>query len=96
MDIINLLISLVSGLIGGNATGAVAKDTSLGVVGNSIAGLVGGGLGTYIAQATDMLTKVQGSNLDITSLLGTIGSGGIGGIILTVIAGFIKKAMQKQ
>lgn len=97
MDIINLLISLVSGLVGGNATGAVAKDTSLGVVGNSIAGLVGGGLGTYIAQATDILSHAQAAgNLDLTALLGTVGSGGIGGIVLTLIAGFIKKAMQKQ
>jgi uncharacterized membrane protein YeaQ/YmgE (transglycosylase-associated protein family) len=95
MDIVNLLVSLVSGLIGGNATGAVAKENSLGVIGNSLTGLIGGGLGTYIAQATDLLSKVHAGNLDITALLGTIGSGGAGGIILTLIAGFIKKAMQK-
>jgi hypothetical protein len=42
-----------------------------------------------------LLTKVQAGNIDITSLLGTIGSSGAGGIILTLIAGFIKNAMQK-
>ena len=38
MDIINLLISLVSGAIGGNVAGAAMKEKSLGVVGNSIGG----------------------------------------------------------
>jgi hypothetical protein len=38
MDIINLIVNLVSGLIGGNAAGATMKDSGLGVVGNSLAG----------------------------------------------------------
>ena len=40
MDIVNLLISLISGVVGGNIAGAAMKDKSLGGLGNSIAGLV--------------------------------------------------------
>jgi uncharacterized membrane protein YeaQ/YmgE (transglycosylase-associated protein family) len=41
--IIGLIISLISGAIGGNIAGGVLKEQSLGAVGNTIAGLVGGG-----------------------------------------------------
>ena len=45
MDMVSLLISLVSGAVGGNIVGAAMKDRSLGGVGNTIAGLIGGGAG---------------------------------------------------
>lgn len=43
-----LIISLVTGAVGGNAAGAVLKKFSLGTTGNSIAGILGGGLGGII------------------------------------------------
>ncbi len=46
--IINLIIQLVSGAVGGNIAGGLMKSLSLGPVGNSIAGIVGGGLGGQI------------------------------------------------
>ena len=36
--IINLIIQLIAGAIGGNAAGAISKDVSLGTGGNTIAG----------------------------------------------------------
>ena len=45
MDIMSLLVEAISGGVGGNIAGAAMKDKSLGTVGNSIAGIVGGGLG---------------------------------------------------
>ena len=51
MDFVSLIVSLVSGAVGGNAAGAVMKDKSLGTVGNSIAGVLGGGLGGAILDA---------------------------------------------
>lgn len=41
----DLIIQLVLGAIGGNLGGALLKNLSLGTIGNSIAGIVGGGLG---------------------------------------------------
>jgi uncharacterized membrane protein YeaQ/YmgE (transglycosylase-associated protein family) len=43
--IIGWIISLISGIVGGNLAGSAMKEQSLGTLGNSIAGLVGGGLG---------------------------------------------------
>ena len=40
--IINLIIQLIAGAVGGNAAGAASKDISLGTLGNTIAGAVGG------------------------------------------------------
>ena len=45
MDLTQILIQLVSGALGGNAAGAVAKESSLGTLGNTIVGALGGGLG---------------------------------------------------
>ena len=43
--LVNLIIQLISGAVGGNVAGAALKDYSLGTLGNSIAGIVGGGVG---------------------------------------------------
>lgn len=95
MDIVGLLINLVSGLVGGNILGGAWKDKSLGAIGNSIAGLIGGAAGGYIMQAMGMLNSVGLGDMTVSSLLGNIGSAGVGGAILTAIIGMIKKSMTK-
>jgi uncharacterized membrane protein YeaQ/YmgE (transglycosylase-associated protein family) len=40
-----LIVQLLSGVAGGNGAGALLKQFSLGWLGNSLAGLVGGALG---------------------------------------------------
>jgi hypothetical protein len=40
--LINLVIQLISGVVGGNAIGAALKDYNLGSLGNTIAGALGG------------------------------------------------------
>jgi hypothetical protein len=39
---LSLIIQLIAGVIGGNSAGATLKQYSLGPIGNSIAGLLGG------------------------------------------------------
>ncbi|WP_128513929.1 hypothetical protein [Tabrizicola thermarum] len=91
-----LVIQIIAGLIGGNAAGAGAKNLSLGTAGNSVVGGVGGLLGGLL---TNMMAGggagIDLSNLDIGALAQAIGGGGIGGAILTVIAGMVKKALVK-
>lgn len=102
MDLVNLLITLVSGAAGGNIAGAAAPTKSLGVAGNSIVGIIGGGLGQYLlkhflgvevsAEAVEGAMKaVQG--LDLTSVLENVGSSGVGGALLTFIVGLIKNSV---
>lgn len=86
MDITSLLIQLVSGAVGGNIGGAVLKNLSLGPVGNSIAGILGGPLGAALLSQLGM-----GGG----GTLASVGSGGVGGIVLMLVVGFIKKAMAK-
>jgi hypothetical protein len=91
MDITTLLIQLVSGALGGNAAGTYAKDTTLGPVGNSIAGAVGGGIGGQI------LTSLLGlggtaaaSGLDIGTIVSGFATGGIMGGLTALVIGYLK------
>ena len=49
--IVGLIIQLISGAVGGNIAGAALKQYNLGTIGNSIAGLIGGGVGAQIIGA---------------------------------------------
>jgi uncharacterized membrane protein YeaQ/YmgE (transglycosylase-associated protein family) len=88
MDVTSLLIQLVSGAVGGNAAGALMKKFSLGTVGNSIVGILGGGLGGQILGALGMGAADGGSSI-ISGILG----GGVGGAVLLAVVGVIKGAM---
>jgi uncharacterized membrane protein YeaQ/YmgE (transglycosylase-associated protein family) len=81
MNITSLIIQLISGAVGGNVAGAAMKESSLGTLGNSIAGIVGGGLGGTLLQMV-MGTAAAG--------------GGVGGAILMAIVGVIKNQMAKK
>jgi len=84
MDITSLLMSLVPGILGGNIAGALMKKYSLGLLGNSVAGVAGGGIGGSLI-----------GNLVGGGLVGNIAGGGVGGGVLMVVIGLIKKAMAK-
>lgn len=91
MDFVSLIVSLVSGAVGGNAAGAVMKDKSLGTVGNSIAGVLGGGLGGAILQMLGVVT--QGGAMDLTSIVESVAGGGVGGALLLAVVALVKNAM---
>ncbi len=80
----NLIISLLCGAVGGNLGGMILKKFSLGTLWNSVAGIVGGGIGAQL------LGNALGSGV-----VGQIGSGGIGGIVVMIIVALVKKALGK-
>ena len=95
--IINLIIQLVAGVVGGNAAGAALKDYNLGGIGNTIAGALGGvGGGQLLQVAIPAIAAAAGGNLDVGALIGQIVGGGAGGAILTVIVGLVKSMMASQ
>ncbi len=96
-SIINIIIEIVAGAIGGNAAGAAMKNASLGGAGNTIAGAIGGlGGGQLLQLVIPMLQGAAGGGgLDIGAIIGQVVGGGIGGAILTAIVGAIKGAMSK-
>jgi len=94
--LINLIIQLIAGAVGGNAAGATMKNLDLGALGNTIAGAVGGaGGGTLLTALLPILQGVAGS-VDIGQLVGQAVGGGVSGAILTAIVGLIKNAMSGQ
>jgi len=69
MDITSLIVEAVSGAMGGNVAGAAMKEKSLGPVENSLAGIVGGGIGHTILQAVMGSAVASGGGMDMPSIL---------------------------
>lgn len=93
MDV-NLIIQLVSGIIGGNVAGATLKKFSLGPILNSVVGILGGGLG---GQLLGMIgVETGGAENDLAGILGSIGGGAVGGGALMSIIGIVKSALVKK
>jgi len=94
MDVTSLIIDLISGAVGGNAAGAAMPDKSLGTLGNTITGLVGGGLGGQILQA--LLPALPGGDSDLGGILGNIAGSGIGGSLLMIAVSLLKNALASK
>ena len=88
-----LLIQLISGAVGGNVAGSMMKNFSLGTLWNSVAGIVGGGLGGQLLGLLGIATGDGG--LTLGNIIGDVASGGVGGGVLLAIVGAVKKAMAK-
>jgi len=85
--LVQLLIGLISGGVGGNIAGAILKRYSLGPLGNTIVGLLGGGIGEQLFNVAGLLQN-GGFLADVAG--STVGWG-----IPMFIVGLIKGAMAK-
>ncbi|MCT4557669.1 MAG: hypothetical protein N4A61_06375 [Pelagimonas sp.] len=88
-----LIISLIAGAVGGNAAGGILKNLNQGTLINSIAGIVGGGVGSQILGMAGIATG--GGGMDIASILGQVASGGVGGGAALALVGGVKNMMAK-
>ena len=96
MDIVTLLIQLISGALGGNIAGSLFKNMSLGSLGNSLAGLVGGGRGGAILNRALGLGKTSvDAGLDPGAIISQIAGGGVGGGILMVVVGLLRQVFAR-
>ena len=97
MDIASLLIQLASGAAGGNIAGSLLKNMSLGTLGNTLAGIVGGGLGGQILERSIGLSQAaaSGGAFDLGSIVAQVAGGGAGGGILMVIVGLLRRVFAK-
>ena len=97
-ELVSLIISLISGAAGGNIAGAAMKDkNNLGAVGNTIAGLVGGGVGGSLLQYLGLVTTAAAEGkLDVGSIIANIGTSGVSGAVVLLIASFIKNSLLKK
>lgn len=104
MDLTAIIVSLIGGGLGGNGVAAVSKKVSLGPVGNTISGAIGGWLGVWLAGLVPGLSGLVTTATDVAAaggfdfgtLLGQGAVGLVGGGLLTAIAGGIKNATAKS
>jgi hypothetical protein len=92
MEYFPLIIQLLSGAAGGNLAANLLPKFSLGTLGNSVVGILGGGLGGKILGMLGVAVASSG-NLDIGSIIGSILSGGVGGGVLMSVIGLIRGAL---
>jgi uncharacterized membrane protein YeaQ/YmgE (transglycosylase-associated protein family) len=83
-----LLLPLLAGAVGGNIAGATIKHISLGLIGNSLTGLLGGSLGS---QLLSLLSEGGNALSGPVSIL----IGGTSGAVLTLVFAALKKAFSK-
>ena len=88
-----LLIQLVSGALGGNLAGKLFRNISLGTLGNSIAGILGGGLGGWVLEMVGLGSAE--ASLSLSSILGSVAGGAVGGGLIMAVLGILKKAFIK-
>jgi uncharacterized membrane protein YeaQ/YmgE (transglycosylase-associated protein family) len=90
MQALNLIIQLASGATGGNVAGALAEKYGMGPLGNTLAGLVGGGIGGELIKAALSTTTQAAGGLDLGTLLGDLGAGSAGGACVTILTGLAR------
>jgi uncharacterized membrane protein YeaQ/YmgE (transglycosylase-associated protein family) len=100
VNIVALIVQVVSGAVGGNIAGALMKKFNLGPIGNSLAGIIGGGIG---GQLLSMVTSggaaaagASAGGMDMSSILSSVAGGGVGGAVLMAIIGLIKSQISKS
>ena len=87
--LINLLVQIISGAVGGNLAGMTKQSLGTGI--NTFLGGVGG---LVLGQIVSAMTGTSGGEtLDVAAVGSNIVSGGVGGLVLAWVAGFIKSKM---
>ena len=92
-----ILINLVAGALGGIGAGKSSPTYDLGMIGNIISGLVGGGvLGQVVTLLLpSIMAAAQSGNLSIGGIISQAIAGGAGGAILTALIGAIKNSTSR-
>lgn len=87
-----ILINLVAGALGGVAAGKASPNFDLGMIGNIVSGLIGGGVVGQIVTLLlpSIMAAAQSGNLSVGGIISQAIAGGAGGAILTAIIGAIK------
>ena len=94
---IDLIIQLLSGAVGGNVVGAVAKNLNLGWLWNSVAGIAGGGIGgQLLGPLLGATIGAAKGGLDPMAILSSVISGGAGGGVLMAVAAVVKQMMASK
>ncbi|WP_297771828.1 hypothetical protein [uncultured Roseovarius sp.] len=85
-----LILSLIAGAIAGNVAGGLIKETGLGTIGNSLAGLAGAGLGAYLVSVLgpERIVTLAGGG-DAGAITGSLAIGAVSGSAVVLGIGLI-------
>lgn len=98
----HLIIGIICGFVGGILAGAALKEKSLGFIGNSIVGIIGGIAGFFIMKALGVLgaaaisAHAGATPFDLGHLLTNIGGSGAAGAIFTAVVSLLKEGIQEK
>lgn len=95
MDIINQLVGIMSGAVGGVLAGDALKDQGLGLLGNLLSGIIGGWIAAFALPSFAAATGTGTEALDPVSFMVIVAGCSTGGALLTVISGLIKGVIEK-
>ncbi len=96
----NLLIQVVTGILGGHVAAAAAHEHAFGVVGHTLVGALGGALSGFFLQtyAATVVTASGSLNeptaVEMAVLQGLTGAASGG--IFTLVVGFVRHAMEEH
>jgi hypothetical protein len=93
--IMNLIVQIIAGALGGTAIGQTLKNLTAGPIGNIIIGAIGGGVGGQILAALIPALQSAGPAIDAGALVSNAVGGGAAGAILTAIVGAVRNNMGK-
>jgi len=94
VDFTNLLVPLICGAVGGNLAAGAIPQRSLGIVGNSLAGIFGVGIGGSLLHALGLFATLDAGG-GLGSILGQVASGGVGGVVVLLAVALVKGALSK-
>ncbi len=94
MEYLMMALPYVMGAVGGNGMAKLIPSLNLGTLWNSVAGIVGGGLGGTLLSMIG-ISAGAATSFDITSLLGGAATGAVGGGVVLFIVGLVKKLLGK-
>jgi uncharacterized membrane protein YeaQ/YmgE (transglycosylase-associated protein family) len=85
--LVSWLLTLISGAVGGNLSGALIKDYSLGPIVNTVLGLIGGMVGSQLLGAL--------GGLPALGQIGNIAACGLVGALSPIIIGILKNRFER-
>lgn len=94
---VEIFVSLIAGILGGNAAGAVLKPLNLGMLSNSLVGLFGGLIANLAAArlySVAALAEVDTS--DAAKLILLLFAAGACGFCMTLLAGILRQATNRR
>ncbi|MFO1503518.1 MAG: hypothetical protein U1F39_06850 [Steroidobacteraceae bacterium] len=92
MSLVYLMIQLVSGIVGGNAGGAMLRPGITRTVSNSLLGAMGGVCCAQLLGRGPLSSEV----LDLVSMSMHVAGGVLGGSVLVIITGLLRAAVNAR